>query len=159
MTVPPADDRGGPAAPRPGDGGVSPATTGPGPMPPTAGSVPGPAPAGPPTFDPGGAVAAPIGRDTDALVEPVAAAILACPAVSRLSAGPFGTVGTYLPGRRVAGVQITDTEVTVRVVGYPVPLRTLESQVRGAVSELVPGLPVHLGVDDIDTGESDPARP
>ncbi|MFC5061898.1 hypothetical protein [Actinomycetospora atypica] len=158
MTVPPAGDRPS-SGPRPGDGGVAPATTGPGPMPSTAGSVPGPAPAGPPTFDPAGAVAAPIGRDTDALVEPVAAAVLACAAVSRLSAGPFGTVGTYLPGRRVAGVQITDTEVTVRVVSYPVPLRSLETQVRGAVSALVPGVPVHLGVDDIDTGEPDPARP
>jgi hypothetical protein len=36
--------------------------------------------------------------DTEALAEPVAAAVLACPAVARLSGGPFGTVGTYLPG-------------------------------------------------------------
>lgn len=158
MTVPPTGDR-HETGPRPGDGGVSPATTGPGPMPSTAGSVPGPAPAGPPRFDPAGPVSAPIGRDNDALVEPVAAAVLACPAVSRLSAGPYGTVGTYLPGRRVSGVQITDTEVTVRVVAHPVALRSLETQVRGAVSALVPGLPVHLGVDDIDTGEPDPARP
>jgi hypothetical protein len=90
-------------------------------------------------------------RDTDALAEPIAAAVLACPAVSRLSAGPFGTVGTHLPGRRVTGVAITDTAVTVRVVARPVPVPVLEAQVRAAVAGLLPGLPVHLGVDDLDT--------
>jgi hypothetical protein len=95
---------------------------------------------------------APTARVEDALAEPVAAAVLACPAVARLSAGPFGTVGTYLPGRRVSGVQITDAEVTVHVVARPAPLRSLEAQVRDAVGALVPGVPVHLAVDDVDTG-------
>ena len=125
--------------------GAGPASTGPGPM--------------PPTFDPHGRATAPVARDVDALAEPVAAAVLACPAVARLSAGRFGTVGTYLPGRRVTGVQITDDEVTVRVVAYPVPLRILETEVRAAVAALVPGVPVHLGVDDIETGEADSAGP
>lgn len=93
---------------------------------------------------------APLGRGADALAEPVAEAVLSCPAVSRLSAGPFGTVGTYLPGRRVAGVQITDTEITVRVVARLVPVRTLANQIRAAVGVLVPGLPVHIDVDDLD---------
>nr|WP_246326733.1 hypothetical protein [Actinomycetospora corticicola] len=84
---------------------------------------------------------------------------MACPAVSRLSAGPYGTVGTYLPGRRVAGIQITATEVTVRVVAFPGPLRTLETQVRAAVSALVPGLPVHLGLDGLDVTGLDAAGP
>jgi hypothetical protein len=135
--------------------GAGPASTGPGPMPPTADVPAAPRPDGParsdrPTFDPHGPATPPVARDADALAEPVAAAVLACPAVVRLSAGPFGTVGTYLPGRRVTGIQITDDEVTVRVVARPVPLRTLETQVRAAVAALVPGVPVHLGVDDID---------
>jgi uncharacterized membrane protein YjjP (DUF1212 family) len=88
--------------------------------------------------------------DTEALAEPVAAAVLACPAVARLSGGPFGTVGTYLPGRRVTGVQITTTGITVRLVARPVALRTLESQVRAAVTAVVPGLPIHIGLDDLD---------
>lgn len=125
-------------------------------MPPTTDTPPGPPVEGPPVFDSAGPVAAPLARDTDALVEPVAAAVLACPAVSRLSAGPFGTVGTYLPGRRVAGVQITATEVTVRVIARPTPLRALETQIRAAVSALVPGLPVHIGLDDLDLGDTEP---
>ncbi|WP_285592023.1 hypothetical protein [Actinomycetospora sp. NBRC 106378] len=128
-------------------------------MPPTAESPPGPPVDVAPRFDPAGSVTAPVARDTDALAEPVAAAVLACPAVSRLSAGPFGTVGTYLPGRRVTGVQITATEVTVRVVGHPGPLRTLEAQIRAAVTPLVPGLPVHIGLDDLDTGDLEVDRP
>ena len=76
--------------------------------------------------------------DTDALAEPVAAAVLACPAVARLSGGPFGTVGTHLPGRRVTGVQITTTGITVRLVARPVALRALETQVRAAVTAIVP---------------------
>lgn len=120
-------------------------------MPATAGAVSGPTVGGAPRFDPAGPAVAPVGRDSDALAEPVAAAVLGCPAVARLSAGPFGTVGTYLPGRRVTGVQITDTEITVRLVARPVPLRTLEAQVRGAVGAVVPGLPVHIGVDDLET--------
>lgn len=98
---------------------------------------------------------APVARDADALAEPVAAAVLACPSVAGLSGGPFGTVGTYLPGRRVTGVRITDDEVTIHVVARLVPLRRIEAEVRTAVAPWVPGLPVHLGVDDLDTGAPD----
>ena len=92
-----------------------------------------------------------VARDNDAWAEPVAEAVLACPSVASLSGGPWGTVGTYLPGRRVPGVQITDSEVTVRVVAHIAPLRVIESEVRAVVAALVPGLPVHLGIDDIFT--------
>ncbi|GLZ48923.1 hypothetical protein Acsp06_51080 [Actinomycetospora sp. NBRC 106375] len=109
---------------------------------------------GPPRFDPTGPAAAPVARDLDALAEPVAAAVLACPGVAGLSGGPYGTVGTYLPGRRVTGVQITDHEITVRIVARLAPLRRIEAEVRAAVAPLLPGLPVHLGVDDIDAGDA-----
>ncbi|WP_328309709.1 hypothetical protein [Actinomycetospora sp. NBC_00405] len=126
-------------------------------MPAGPSAVPGTATADSPLrFDPAGSVAAPIARDVDALAEPVAAAVLACPSVAGLSGGPFGTVGTYLPGRRVTGVQITDTEVTIRIVARLAPLRRIEAEVRAAVAPLVSGLPVHLGVDDLVTGEPDP---
>lgn len=121
---------------------------------PPAPAAPSGVPAAPaatrPRFDPAGANVAPVARDVDALAEPVAAAVLACPTVAGLSGGPFGTVGTYLPGRRVTGVQITDAEVTVRVVARLAPLTRVEAEVRAAVGVLVPGLPVHLAVDDID---------
>ena len=112
----------------------------------------------PPRLDPAWPAAAPIARDVDALAEPVAAAVLACPSVAGLSGGTFGTVGTYLPGRRVTGVQITDAEVTIRIVARLAPLRRVEAEVRAVVAALVPGLPVHLGVDDIVTGEPDTTR-
>lgn len=40
------------------------------------------------------------------LAEAVAAAVLAHPGVVRLSGGAFGTVATYLPGRRLLGVRL-----------------------------------------------------
>lgn len=131
-----------------------PASTGPGPMPAGVVGAPGADPTadGPPRFDPAGPVSAPIARDVDALADPVAAAVLACSSVAGLSGGPFGTAGTYLPGRRVTGVQITDAEVTIRIVARLAPLRRIEAEVRAAVAPLVPGLLVHLGVDDIDAG-------
>jgi hypothetical protein len=94
-------------------------------------------------------VRAPVARDIDALAEPVAAAVLACPHVAELSGGPYGSVGTYLPGRRITGIRITDDQVTVRIVAVMAPLRVVETEVRSAVAALVPGLPVHLGVDDV----------
>ena len=38
----------------------------------------------------------------------VAAAVRSVPGVAGLHAGMFGEVGTYLPGRRVAGIRIVD---------------------------------------------------
>lgn len=147
MTDPRAASTPGPATDGPG-----PAATGPGPLPversselprdPTRGAAP--------RFDPDGPVAAPVARAADALAEPVARAVLSCPSVAALSAGPFGTVGTYLPGRRVAGVQITEQDVTVRIVARLAPLSRIDREVRTAVATLLPGLPVHLGIDDID---------
>jgi len=37
--------------------------------------------------------------------------------VSDLSAGAIGEVATYLPGRRVAGVRITEDGINMHVVG------------------------------------------
>ena len=62
------------------------------------------------TVDPGAA-----GGET---VEAIAAAVLASPAVARLHGGRFNTVASYLPGRRVVGVAVTPSEITVGVVGH-----------------------------------------
>ena len=51
-----------------------------------------------------------------AIDDRLAAAVLAVPGVEALHPGMFDEVGTYLPGRRVAGIRITDHAVDVHVV-------------------------------------------
>ena len=86
--------------------------------------------------------------------EAVASAVLAVPGVNALHAGMFGEVATYLPGRRVNGVRLSDEACEVHVVldwGTPV-LQTAED-VRVAVEGLVDG-PVHVTVQDIARPDS-----
>ena len=49
--------------------------------------------------------------------ESVAAAVLRCSAVARLHGGGYNAITSYLPGRRVVGVVVTPSAVTVGVVG------------------------------------------
>ncbi|MFH5821108.1 hypothetical protein [Georgenia sp. AZ-5] len=101
------------------------------------------------TADPGPA------RASQDRADAVAAAVLAVPGVARLHTGAFGEVGTYLPGRRVAGVRIRPDGVEVHVVvehallDRRVPLPVLAEQVHRAVGAQVPG-PVHVYIDDLD---------
>ncbi|MBC3193299.1 hypothetical protein H7X46_19755 [Pseudonocardia sp. C8] len=55
--------------------------------------------------------------------EDVAAAVLGHPSVLRLDGGPFGSIASYLPGRRVWGVRLGDpVEIAVVVaLGVPFP--------------------------------------
>ncbi|WP_157519408.1 Asp23/Gls24 family envelope stress response protein [Modestobacter sp. Leaf380] len=85
----------------------------------------------------------------------VAAAVLACPGVVRLSGGPFGSAATYLPGDRVTGVVVRETDgppdVAVHVVSlYGVPVADVAGQVRTAVTAAAPGSRVDVHVDDVD---------
>jgi hypothetical protein len=83
----------------------------------------------------------------------VAAAVLAHPAVDRLDGGPFGTVASYLPGRRrVLGVRIGvgDEPVQVAVVvrlGPPLPrlAQELSAVVRGVLGPV----PVEVTFSDV----------
>ncbi len=92
----------------------------------------------------------------------LAAAVLACPGVADLSGGPFGGVGTYLPGERVTGVVLRETaagppDVAVHLVcraGVPVP--EVAGQVRAALAAAAPGSRVDVRVEDVDTGEARP---
>ena len=96
----------------------------------------------------------PSGADT---VEAVAAAVLDCGAVARLHGGRFNAITSYLPGRRVMGVAVTASGVTVGVVGrYPATVAEIAAQVRTAVSTIVPGLAVAVAVEDIDIADADP---
>ncbi|GAA1846975.1 hypothetical protein GCM10009836_28180 [Pseudonocardia ailaonensis] len=84
-----------------------------------------------------------LGPEPD-LPQAVAAAVLAHPAVVRLDGGPFGSIASYLPGRRVVGVRVGvgDGPVEVAVVvlrpwpaGLPAVAEEIAAAVRGVVGE------------------------
>ncbi len=77
----------------------------------------------------------------------MAAAVLTVPGVIGLHGGMFGETATYLPGRRVPGVRLTEdvTDIHLSVV-YPV--FATAQQVRTAVAALVTG-PVNITVEDV----------
>ncbi|HET8640593.1 MAG TPA: hypothetical protein VFM37_01580 [Pseudonocardiaceae bacterium] len=95
------------------------------------------------------------------LAERIAAVVLAHPAVSALNAGPFGTVASYLPGRRVDGVRVADdgsaVEVSVTLVfGQPIPV--VADQLRSAVRGLTGDVAVNVTIVDLvqrDLGQGD----
>lgn len=88
--------------------------------------------------------------DDATLVDAVAAAVLDEPGVARLSGGPAGAVATYLAGRRVPGVRLTDSAVEVHVVAHWVPsLPGLAGRVRAAVRSVAGGRAVDVIVDDL----------
>lgn len=100
----------------------------------------------------------------DHLSVPLADAVQGCPGVVDLHGGPFGTVATHLPGRRVVGVRFgvdpgsaertgangrRSTHVDVHVVGrYPHPIAEIASQVRAAVRGVVPDASITVTVED-----------
>ncbi|MET0475672.1 MAG: hypothetical protein ABW001_13665 [Mycobacterium sp.] len=85
------------------------------------------------------------------LADGIAALVRATPGVAALHPGMYGEVGTYLPGRRVTGVRVTDDVVDVHVtVVAGAPLRATAAAVRAAVAASVPGRTVNVTVEDID---------
>lgn len=91
----------------------------------------------------------PSGADPDS----IAAAVVACSAVAGLSGGVAGEVATYLPGRRVTGLRIDDTTVTVHVVGRFGPTMTeISNQVTRAVTPLAGGRMVGVVIEDLEVG-------
>ncbi len=87
-------------------------------------------------------------------VDTVAEAVAGCPAVARLSGGRSREIATYLPVRSVSGVKVQSDAIVVHVVGrYGFSVDEIARQVRTAVTALAPGLPVHVGVDDLEVAE------
>ncbi|MDN5919247.1 MAG: hypothetical protein L0I76_29830 [Pseudonocardia sp.] len=90
----------------------------------------------------------------------VAAAVLGHPAVIRLDGGPFGSIASYLPGRRLAGVRVgtgeepTEVAVVVRL-GHPFP--GLADEIAGRVRSVLG--PVGVEVTFSDVGAADAASP
>jgi hypothetical protein len=96
--------------------------------------------------DAGGSLST-LGAEADA----IAAVVQAQPGVARLSGGPAGVIGTYLPGHRVPGVRLTDSEVEVHVVARWVSsLPQLADQVRAALAPLAHRRAVSVYIDDIE---------
>lgn len=84
--------------------------------------------------------------DVDAIVE----AIRRCPGVEDLYAGSPVELATYLPGRRVAGVRVTDSAVEVQIRtrwGRTIP--EIGAAVLAAVAPLAGGRPVDVLVADV----------
>lgn len=81
----------------------------------------------------------------------VAEAAAGCRSVARLSPGSFGEVATYLPGRRIIGVRVTEDHVEVHIVArWGAPLPRVGEEVRTAVKPLARTMPVEVFIDDIE---------
>jgi hypothetical protein len=85
--------------------------------------------------------------------EEVAAAVLAHPAVARLDGGPFGTVASYLPGRRrLLGVRIGVSDEPVElavVVRMGTPLPQVAAELGDVVRRLLGPVPVEVTFVDV----------
>jgi hypothetical protein len=107
------------------------------------------------TEAPGTSVALIDGIDVDA----VAAAVTACPGVSALFGGRGDAIATYLPGRRVPGVEVQPSTVTIHVRSrWGIPAPQLLTQIGTAISPLLRGHRLEVVVADIDDAEP-PALP
>lgn len=88
----------------------------------------------------------------------VAAVTLRCPDVAALSGGSPGEVATYLPGRRVVGVRISDAVVEVHVVGrYGPTMDEIGAQVRAALAPIAGARTVEVTVEDLVLAPDPPA--
>lgn len=83
------------------------------------------------------------------IADTVAEAVTAVPGVASLHAGMFGEVGTYLPGRRVVGVRVTELSTDIHVCIFAdAAVRETALRIRQAISGLVSG-PVNVTVEDV----------
>ncbi len=85
----------------------------------------------------------------------IAERALACPSVAALASGLAGQAATYLPGRRVAGVSLSDqvceVAVVLRLDGRPLP--ELAEEVRQALEPVAGGRAVDIVITDVVAGE------
>ena len=85
----------------------------------------------------------------DELSDRLAAVVLATEGVAALHPGVFEEVATYLPGRRVQGIRVTDHGCEIHVVlDWGAPIWATASAVRQAAARLVEGA-VDVTVADI----------
>ncbi|MFB9908357.1 hypothetical protein [Allokutzneria oryzae] len=85
----------------------------------------------------------------------IAEAVLAHPSVRRLDAGAFGSITSYLPGRRVDGVRAGGPGEPVEIgvvltLGRPLP--EVVADLRERVRRVGGDVPVDVTVADVVTG-------
>ncbi len=104
---------------------------------------------------PTGATVARSEPDPDA----IAAVVRGVNGVVDLSGGAIGEVATYLPGRRVTGVQVGEDSIEVHVVAeYGLSVLDVADRVRTAVRALAPERIVNVAVDDVRLPGEDSAE-
>jgi len=87
-------------------------------------------------------------QQSEELADRVAEIVRRCAGVADLGGR---SIATYLPGRKVAGVDLDSDPVRIDLVarwGYL--LTDVATEVRRAVSPLVDGRPVDIVIDDVD---------
>jgi hypothetical protein len=83
-------------------------------------------------------------------VDAVAAAVRGCPAVDDLDGGRLGEVATYLPGRRVAGVRISEDRIELHVRGvWDQPVARIAEQIRVVLASLSAGRAIDVVLTDV----------
>ncbi|GAC66464.1 hypothetical protein [Gordonia soli] len=93
--------------------------------------------------------AATSGGSADSAAQRIADAVLAVPGVAGLHGGVFGEIATYLPGGRVSGVALTDSDGEIHiVVDSTTDLLAIADRARDAAAA-VAGLPISVTVEDI----------
>lgn len=97
-----------------------------------------------------------------ALADAIAQRVLDHPAVAHLHGGPFGTVASYLPGRRVIGVRVDEKDGSVDlfvVLWVGIPLRQAVADLRRVVVEVAGPVIVNVTVADLHSAEDDASEP
>ena len=93
-------------------------------------------------------------------VDAVAAAVAACPGVSGLFGGRGEAIASYLPGRRVLGVEVSGGTVNVTVRSrWDTTAPALLTEITSAVSPILQGERLRIIVADIDDPDSPPTVP
>ncbi|WP_200799982.1 hypothetical protein [Jatrophihabitans endophyticus] len=85
-------------------------------------------------------------------VDAVAAAVRGCAGVADLAEGPAGSVVSYLPGRRVAGVHVAADHVVAQVrLEWGATVPDVAGRIRVAVAPAVGARRVDVVVADVDS--------
>ncbi len=88
-------------------------------------------------------------------VDAVAAAVQGCRGVSALDGGQDGEIATYLPGRKVPGVEVGGGRVRVQIRSrWGIPATDLAAWITAVLAPLTGPRPVDVLIADID----DPPR-
>lgn len=84
------------------------------------------------------------------LADRIARAALGAPHVAALHGGRWGTAGTYLPGRRIEGVQVDEHRVIVHLVAvFGITVAEVAASVRQALAGLTGDRRLDVVIEDL----------